>query len=282
MLSLLQKILPWHVRRYWRHASRLYALRKPPFEGVYQGFEEVGSEGSWDSKVWLEESLRSTRAARARLTSGTGAGLADTRALLPLLLAGFASAPGPKGEAGEPLRILDFGGGTGQDYAHLKASASLDHPIEYLVVDSPACCEAGAALWVDDAAITFGSRLPDSTQRFDVVLAASSLFYAEDFQALLRAFTRYRPALMLFTKTPVREGASFVRAQTNMEEGRRIPHWVIGIEDLDATLRREGYRRVYGTYDEHVYNVDNYTKEFRVDRTAQFVFARVTEPARES
>lgn len=282
MLSLLKKILPWHVRRSWRHASRLYAMRSPPFEGVYRRFDEVGSEGSWDSKAWLDESLRNTRAARVRLTRGTGTGLADTRALLPLLLAGFASAPGTQGKAEEPLTILDFGGGTGQDYAHLKASASLDRPIRYLVVDSPACCEAGAALWADDPAIAFTSRLPDSTQRFEVVLAASSLFYAEDFHALLRAFASYRPALMLFTKTPVREGASFVRAQTNMGEGRRIPHWVIGIEDLEATLRSEGYRRVYGTYDEHVYNADNYTEEFRVDRTAQLVFARVPEPLQET
>jgi putative methyltransferase (TIGR04325 family) len=268
MLSFIKKLLPWYVRRSLAQARRLYAVRKPPFEGVYADFREVPSTGAWDSRIWIQESLRSAEAARRQI----GKALPDTRALLPLLTAGFVAENHAASDA--PLRILDFGGGAGQDYAALKASMTLGRELRYQVVDTPACCEAGGALWRGDPGISFAAELPDNASRFDIVLASSSLFYAENFRELLRVFSGYHPALMLFGKTPVHEGASFVRAQTNLGGGLRIPHWVIGFEDLKEALELHGYALVYRTYDDNAYNAENYPEEYRVDRTAQFVFAR--------
>jgi putative methyltransferase (TIGR04325 family) len=270
MLSFLKKIVPWHLRQTLAHARRLHGARKPPFEGVYSSFREVASQGAWNSEEWARESLRSAEAARDLI----GRTIPDTRALLPLLIAGYA-AGGGTGDAA--LRVLDFGGGAGQDYARLRATTKPGREIHYLVVDSEACCDAGRALWRDDPAIRFSPRLPAEDERFEVILAASSIFYVEDFRDLLRTFSRFRPRLMFFSKTPSREGSSFVRAQTNMGKNLRIPHWVIGVQDLTETLQEEGYEMVYRAQDEHVYNADNYAENFRVDRTAQFVFARALD-----
>src|SRR6186997_1216399 len=155
MKTFLKKILPWHVRRALAHARRFYGLRKPPFQGVYERFSDVPASSpvvdeAWRSAAWTETARRGAEQARASMGAAFPENIPPSRALLPTLVAGFlAGRPGP-------LRILDFGGAAGQDYAHLRASlAGLETELRYHVVDVPESCEVGRRLWKDDARVSF-------------------------------------------------------------------------------------------------------------------------------
>lgn len=281
MKALLKKILPWHVRRTLAAARLYYGKRKPPFRGVFADFGEIPVTPAWQAARWSEAS----RAWAALWRRQIGRPLPDSpqvsRALLPMAAALLMKNPAQNsgGGAGDgTLRILDFGGAAGMDYANLLAAlGDPKRALRYHVVDTAGCCTAGADLWAGDARISFSPELPPADARFDIVYAAGALNLVADFRALLTRFAAYEPACVLITKTSIYDGPSFVRRQTNMGPGLDNPQWALGLGDLVATMNGLGYELTYRGYAEDLHNVDNYPPERQAGRTVNLLFLRKDE-----
>ena len=244
-LEPLFERLPWYVRQVVKSAVRHWHARKPPFAGVYASFSElpktsrvVGSE--------LAQSAR-LRALASRASDGP-LGLRRLPQSRSLLAASVALLGGTEG----PLRVLDFGGAAGADFANVLASVGKDTKLDYQVVDLPEVCEAGRAIWGGDQRISFSPTLPDPTARFDLVYAWGAIHYLEDPVGLLRKFAGYQPKAILLLAHPVAEHA-FVRGQCNRSVP--FPQWVLGLPAVERALSELGYELRLRFLDDENYNV---------------------------
>jgi putative methyltransferase (TIGR04325 family) len=268
MKALLKKILPWHWRQTLSWARFYHAKRKPPFEGVYARFDEVPRASGWRAELWTETSRLHAERERAKIGVPIPESSQPSKALLPLLAA--ATMP-----ADRPLRILDFGGAGGLDYAHLLAALGGNTvDVRYHVVDMPESCAAGRAVWADDPRVVFTPELPEAGTPFDIIYAFTAVHTVEDTRGLLAAFAGYHPRFMLFCKTSMHEGPSFVRKQVNMGPEMENPQWALGFSTFVALLGELGYDLTYRGYGEDVYNVDNYPPAWRAGRTTNLLFRR--------
>lgn len=269
MRALLKKLLPWHVRRSLAAAMFYYRKRKPPFRGVHENFSEIPRTPAWDADRWSDASRRWAETWRRQIGRRLPESPQVSRALLPMAVSLLGMG------RSAPLRILDFGGAAGADFANLLAAlGNPDLDVRYLVVDTAGCCAAGSEFWAGDARIAFATDLPGEEARFDIVYAAGALNLVEDFRALLARFTSWRPACILIVRTSIYEGPSFVRRQTNMGPGLDNPQWALGLGDLESVLRDRGYDLAYRGFAEDLYNVDNYPPERRAGRTVNLLFLR--------
>lgn len=268
-LLVLKRILPWHLRRSLPWLRFYYARRKPPFEGVYADFSAVPAGAGWSAKRWTESSRVHAQKERGRIGAALPENPQPSKSLLALLC---AAEPG---YGRRSVRILDFGGAGGVDYARLLGllGAPSGDVVRYHVVDVPESCAAGREVWADDPRISFGD-LPGPSERFDIVYADGALHMVEDFGSLLARFAAYEPSCMLFCKVSLHEGPSFVRRQVNMGREMENAQWVLGFADLVAAAKAVGYRLTYRAYGEDSYNVDNYSPPHQAGRTAHLLFRR--------
>jgi putative methyltransferase (TIGR04325 family) len=272
MNDFLKKLLPWHVRQSLAWARYFYAKRKPPFRGVYTRFGEVPVTPAWHAARWTESSRYHAEKWRRQIGAAMPESSQPSKALLPVLVAAMAALS----TKGRPVRILDFGGAGGLDFAQLLAAlgGGNDLDLRYHVVDMPESCAAGESVWADDPRISFSAKLPEPSERFDIVYAFGAVHMVEDMRSLLAAFAAYEPAFMLFGKTSMYEGDSFVRRQVNMGGEMENPQWALGFRDFTGLMASLGYELTHRGYGEDTYNVDNYDPAHQAGRTVNLLFRR--------
>jgi putative methyltransferase (TIGR04325 family) len=247
--------LPWHWRQAFWAARTFLIFRKPVFSGVYDKFEDAPGSGFYDSNAWADASAVSTKANRANPDLPS----AGSRALLPAALALMSG----------PVKVLDFGGATGIDFA-IVAAQNTSRDLSYTVIDTPAACEAGRAIWSDDERISFLAELPEAA-KFDVVYSCVSIHTVSDPLSILRKFTEYEPRIVLLARHPFADKA-FVRGQVNM--ARPLPQWVLSLPDVTALMAERGYELRMNIASEDNYNVENFSAETAVGGTRNLMFVR--------
>ena len=185
-------LLPWKLRKLVMFFIEHGLVSPPPFSGVYGSFADV--PGTMKVAEGDQAAAAERGVARGpRLDEATKLPLLRrARSLLPLVAALLAA----KRQTNEPLRILDFGGAAGIDFANLIAAIRETSNIRYHVVDLPKVCAVGRAKWQDDPRISFCDMLPISAQ-FDLVYGWSSIQYVADPLELLTQFTSYSPRAIL-------------------------------------------------------------------------------------
>jgi putative methyltransferase (TIGR04325 family) len=220
--------LPYSLRTPVLSGIRRGLVQRPPFRGVYARFDDIKSSYAYPSAAAAEAFAR----AGLSFEREPAAGLVILRRshwLLPLAV-GMLSA------GTEPVRILDFGGSGGIDFAAVKETVGVR--LDYRIVEMPAICAAGRKLWPDEPDISFLERLPDDGA-FDIVYSWSAIHYVPDPLELLVRFTRYNPKAVLIVHSPFSKRA-FVRGQ--VQGAAMLPHWVIGSPDAERVMRQHGYR----------------------------------------
>ena len=260
-------LLPWKLRKLVMFFVEHGLVSPPPFSGVYASFTDVPGT----MKVAEEDQAAAAERGVARGPSLDEATklplLGRARSLLPLVAALLAA----KRQTNEPLRILDFGGAAGIDFANLIAAIRETSNIRYHVVDLPKVCAVGRAKWQDDPRISFCDTLPISAQ-FDLVYGWSSIQYVVDPLELLTQFTSYSPRAILIAGSPFTSGKAFVRAQVN--QSVPFPQWVLSLGEVERRMSKCGYYLAYHVAGEDDYNVDNYPPTHRVANSASLLFLR--------
>ena len=154
-----------------------------PFAGVYPAFWKVPEQTAFTSSKYAAKLRERAMAARAAgsLDRDILGGPQALKVLLPTVAAMLR-------RNGEMLRILDFGGGAGNDANLLSGLPGLN--FSYHVVDLVPVIAVGREVWTDDPRVTFSTELPAGPE-FDLVYAWSAIHYVDEPMALLDSFAAY-------------------------------------------------------------------------------------------
>lgn len=258
--------LPWAPRKIANAAMLAIGGRKPPFSGVYASFDEAAADGG-KSYIANPDSLFSAlKAARTPGPLGIPDLAAQSRNYLPLACAMIAR---------RPLRILDFGGGCGADFARLLL-ASPDITAAYHVVELRETCIAGRKAWGVDDRIMFSTEMPPATAQFDIVYSWSAVQYLAHPHEMFGQFAVYNPQIIMLCHLPVAD-AAFARLQINRDPA--FAHNVFSLKAVIETMRGHGYAIAFQGWSDDDFNVDNYPENARISRSANLAFVKLDQPS---
>jgi len=178
------------------------------------------------------------------------------------------------GTEASPVKVLDFGGGMGVSYALTRASLLGVGSLQYHVVENPKLCEAGAALFANDARIHFHRDIPPDLAGVDVVYVNSVLQYIEDYRGLLRRLCALGPRFVLLARCSAGKVQTYATAQVTLP-GKRIPYWFLGVDELVSILRESGYRPVFMARGGYPVLQPNFDEGHRIGSASNLLFARL-------
>lgn len=221
---------------FWQAISRRYGRGARPhsFGGVFDSFAAVADEHPWVQRSYLQASrtlLQEVRRGETPPHSNT------TRAVLALIVNRLGE--------GVPT-ILDWAGGTGLRYWSLRAA--LNRPVRWRVVDHPALAALSGDVMGHSDELTFETELPSpGSARIDIVLVYSALQYVERQSELLERLAAYQPTFIVLARLMAHRSDSYVTRQ--VVHGHATPCKVSNLQEIEDTVRRQGYRPVLAIED---------------------------------
>ena len=241
------------------------APRRSDWEGVYPSFAEVPAAGpGFAGEQWTKDTRALTERAREELVPRPA--LAGDQALLPMV-AGMAAA------AGNPLRILDFGGGLGVGYLQVAAALPRASRIEYHIVETERVCDEGARLYAGDARVRFHRSVPAGLRDIDVLHVNSALQYVDDWRGLLATLCGLEPRFVLLVRCSAGDTPTFATAQTTLQ-GSRIPYWFLNLDELVGLLAGQGYMPRFVARSTVEFRQDGLPDRYRQRHPANLLFSR--------
>ena len=179
---------------------------------------------------------------------------------------------------GDPLRILDFGGGLANGYANLKVCLPSGRAVRFHCVENEAICRLGRSTWGGVAPdLAFHSDLDSVPDSVDIVHAGSALQYIEDWRGLVGRLLERKPRYLVLSDVPAGAIPTFVALQAYY--GRRMRHWFWNIDEFVASVEALGVRLLYRSRFEGIYlgihgpyPMDNFDPRFRLGYSANLIF----------
>lgn len=144
----------------------------------------------------------------------------------------------------ERVSILDFGGSLGIGYMTLLESLpDAASKVQYAILETPEVCKLGEQLHGKGGGggITYFSSIPLSTT-FDIIHAASSLQYIENWKEWASAITTLNPKYIFLSDVFAGEINPYVTLQNYY--GSRVPHWFLSLSELVYNFDMYGYQLI--------------------------------------
>jgi putative methyltransferase (TIGR04325 family) len=240
------------------------------WEGVYQKVQDVPRVGSgYDGEGLVNETAGYTKAHRDALKRPSFLPSQPTGE--HSLLAFLASVTARQQKT---VRILDFGGGMGIAYLHLRKCLADDIQLDYHIVETAEMCRRGGDMFPDDSRVHFHTSLPDSLGDIDILYVCSALQYVEDYRKTLEQFCTGHPRYILLSKLSAVESPTYATAQKNLA-GASVPYWFINIHEIVEILTSRGYTLLFKDLLERLYDQDNFEPRYRMGRACNLLWARV-------
>ncbi|WP_397411227.1 methyltransferase, TIGR04325 family [Polaromonas sp.] len=212
------------------------------WEGVYESFQSAAQRAQGDGfsgSTYSERSRAVARECLAALAEGTPIPPFHKQrsTLLPCTAAMIGSVK-------SGIRILDFGGGLGIGYMTLEESMQDGmHNIDYSIFEVPGVARIGKEML--GGKVTYLSGL-EGVGKFDLIHAASSLQYVEDWKGLVSTFAGLDAEYLLLSDVFAGHFSSFVTLQNYYES--KIPHWFLNFDELVKVFHDAGYALLMKTY----------------------------------
>jgi len=255
--TLLKQLIPPLFLDLYRAVTRKAYI----WDGVYRSFEEVPAAGPGFNGDAL--AVPSLDQARDAIRAAAGYRSVATEVIneywVLALLAAVAREQSPR------LRVLDFGGGAGVHYVHLRSALVDASALDYHIVELDWACQAGPGLFPGDGRIHFHRNLPESLPDLDIVYMNGVLPYVDDYAGLLKALCAYRAKYFMIYSLPAGAFPTFASAQRNVP-GTLMPCWFFNRDEIVDILSNEGYSLIHKNAVEHGYNQENFPETHRLDR----------------
>lgn len=241
------------------------------WEGIYRNFQDLPVKGmGYSADLLTQESLSYTRKTLedSKILDSLPADTTGERFFLPLLVAMMSHSY-------DQVSILDFGGGLGIDYIHMKKAVLAEKlDIQYHIVENPSVCKAGSLLFENDSHIHFYVSLPTDLMKVHIVYICSTLQYIADYTSLLKQLSQYEPEYFLFVKLSAGTIPTYATSQKNLGDNG-IPYWFINLREIETIMLDNGYSLTYKTTLEREYDQSNFPEEYRLGRTCNLLFRRM-------
>ena len=243
------------------------------WEGIYDHFPEDYIDRVFESERWVN-SLRERSLRLLNEIEGGGTISAHTlvheHPLPPVvaLLAAWVDTP---------IRILDFGGGTGSSFVSLIKSLPTSDLVEFHVLETPAVCQLGREVYKKFRNLHFHDELPRDIKKFDVVHAANSLHYVADWRMMLGQFACYEPRFIMLSGLNAGDIETFVSYQNYY--GSKIPVWFWNVREIIGALENLDYNLIYKSLLETSYlgkvqppPMGNFPPQYQLKRKCNLIF----------
>lgn len=244
------------------------------WDGVYRSFSETGCVGSQlDHPEWLSKSEAAARLELECLNAGKPSpSLFQARTtLLPIVVSLLAQET--------ELRVLDFGGGPGTSYFALRAATAGEAQFSIDVVETPSMCELTQRNLPSLPGLRLLDKMPAKPARYDVVQAASSLHYVDDWRGLLTLFAALDPKYLIMTELTAGPIESFVTTQRYYDGAIPVRFW--SLDELCETLAALGFRPILKLPHMPLVRgvqgpppMDNFPRERRLETFVNLLFKR--------
>jgi putative methyltransferase (TIGR04325 family) len=239
------------------------------WKGIYRHYQDVPVSGAgYNSEQLGKKTLAYTRnhlAVSAQyLTIPTE--VVGEHSFLPFLASLICKNRGS-------VRVLDFGGGMGVAYIHLKNGTVACSAIDYHIIENDVMCGMGSKLFENDPQVHFHNKLPSELSGVDVVYMCSALQYIEDYSELLKTLCDYRPRYFLFVKLSSGDIPTYASAQKNIS-GITFPYWFLNIDEIIRIMADNNYSLIFKGVLEHEYDQSNFPSEYRLRRACNLLFRR--------
>lgn len=250
------------------------------WQGIYPGFKEALSDArgvGFSGEVYRSRSLAVASECLNALKQGTPIPAFHKQRSTFMPLTAAMMMGGEKN-----IRILDFGGGLGIGYMVLVESMPTEmHRVNYMIVEVPEVCAIAAPLF--DGVVNYTKNLPQN-EHFDLIHAASSFQYVEQWQDLVHSFAKLSPEYILLSDVFAGTIKTFATLQNYYEN--LIPHWFLNLDELLAEFEARGYSLVMKNHVtarrldvEDKLPMDNFPVDHRLPNTLHLLFHRKTGDA---
>jgi putative methyltransferase (TIGR04325 family) len=222
------------------------SVASPEWEFVPDGWELTRREDQlcsrgWDveevAQAYLEkwpafcEAISGSRPLGVAHEVGSGAAMSNDSLVAHNTAMTLAYVLARTGPADGPLTVLDWGGGLG--HQHEIARSVLPQTVfDWHTRELPAVCREGKRV---SPLVTFHESDECLESHYDLVLASSSLQYAEDWRELLRQLARAADGSLFITRVPLAQSQpSFVVLQRAQAYGYATEYvgWVFNRSEL--------------------------------------------------
>jgi putative methyltransferase (TIGR04325 family) len=175
----------------------------------------------------------------------------------------------------ERIRVLDFGGGLGIGYMTLVESIGRDiDRVDYAIVEVPEICDLGRKM-LD---VQYLSEL-DTVEECDLLHAASSIQYVENWQDLVKTFSSLQAQYILLSDVFAGAINTFATLQNYYES--KIPHWFLNLDELLNECLGHGYRLAMKSYatsrrldSEDILPMDNFPENYRLKQSLHLLLEK--------
>lgn len=173
--------------------------------------------------------------------------------------------------------MLDFGGGLATSFPALLASLTSLDGLEFHVVESKGVCEKAQddLVFSENAKLFFHTELPGG--KFDVIHAARSFQYVDDWKGLLHSFVQLRPKYLILAGVLAGDIEPFVSLQNYY--GYKIRVRFLNFKELVSETEHLGFRLIYKSLHiskrlgkEGPLPMDNFPAERRIVHPCQLLF----------
>jgi putative methyltransferase (TIGR04325 family) len=243
------------------------------WEGIYDHFPEDYIDRVFESERWVDTLRKRSLQLLNELEGGktiSAHTLIHEHPLPPVvaLLAALVDTP---------IRILDFGGGTGNSFIPLIKSLPTSDLVEFHVLETPAICQLGREVYKKFHNLHFHDKLPRDVKKFDVVHAGNSLHYVADWRMMLGQFACYEPRFIMLSGLNAGDIETFVTYQNYY--GSKIPVWFWNVREIIGALRDLDYNLIYKSLLESSYlgkeqplPMGNFPPQYRLKRKCNLIF----------
>jgi putative methyltransferase (TIGR04325 family) len=175
------------------------------------------------------------------------------------------------------VKVLDFGGGFGIGFMTLVENIRpYLSRVDYTILEVQEVCESGNRL--HDGTINYTSSI-SGLDGFDLVHAASSLQYIENWHDLVEIFASVGPKYILLSDVFAGNIKTYATLQNYY--GSKIPHWFLNLDDLLNRFEGYGYELIYKSPVssrrlgvEDLLPMGNFPKNFQLNQSLHLLFKK--------
>lgn len=209
------------------------------WNGVFTSFKDTQCvEEVFDDETWQKSQVLKVSEQMEKLKS--------QKTIPPLAMTSdYPLAPILSGllKKGHKTTLLDFGGGLGHTFLHLKACLPNIDSIDYHIVDTPNSCNTGSELLKEFSNVKFHSSLETVPKQLDVIHIGSTLQYIEDWKSFLSMLSEFKANDFILSDLMAGDIPTFVSKQ--FYYGKYIPTWFWNVDEVIEHLSTNNYELMF-------------------------------------
>lgn len=238
------------------------------WSGVFDDFSAVSEKNSYESEGWESELVEEVNAKRLA-SDGKKVESPSWLSAIYNSVSHFLSGAGL-----EKVELLDFGGGAGLLFEHLRGSNPNLSIEKYSVVELPKIALVGQSCFSSNDKVRFVSELPDG-EIFNVVYVGSALQYLSDYVEVIKKLASLSSEYIFLANHFMGKPDTFVTKQVNMGY-MELAYIIFNQQEIVDLVESQGFKLITQTKNFFpMHNFNNFEEEYHNIHSTNLIFKKV-------